>query len=71
MPPPILQAKDPSTVSNTKKTQTEAVKMFNSNTINNHQQSNIYDKNELQAVCAVRQTVGSKDKDETLLERKL
>ena len=51
----------------TKKTQTEAVKLFNSNT----KQSNIYDKNELQAVCAVRQTVGSKDKDETLLERKL
>ena len=46
---------------------TEAVKLFNSNT----KQSNIYDKNELQAVCAVRQTVGSKDKDETLLERKL
>ena len=52
---------------NTKKPQTEAVKLFNSNT----KQSNIYDKNELQAVCAVRQTVGSKDKDETLLERKL
>ena len=47
--------------------QTEAIKLFNSNT----KQSNIYDKNELQAVCAVRQTVGSKDKDETLLERKL
>ena len=67
MPPPILQAKDPSTVSNTKKTQTEAVKMFNSNT----KQSNIYDKNELQVVCVMRRTVGSKDKDETLLERKL
>ena len=40
MPPPILQAKDPSTVSNTKKTQTEDVKMFNSNT----KQSNKYDK---------------------------
>ena len=67
MPLPILQAKDLSTRKKYEKPQTEAVKLFNSNT----KQSNIYDKNELQAVCAVRQTVGSKDKDETLLERKL
>ena len=67
MPLPFLQAKISAQFQIRKKAQKETVKMFNSNT----KQSNIYDKNELQAVCAVRQTVGSKDKDETLLERKL